>query len=787
MNLQNGFLLNDQLVLPVRNEIEGPGGGRRRVSDAAMRVLLLLCEAHSKVVPRAQLRAAAGDGAPVSSDRLVNIVHELRDALGDDARHPQFIKTLRYRGYRLVCRVRTASEKKAEPPSHPIFHEIWRRRVFRVSGAYLAGAWVILQVVNTLEDARVLPSGTSTWTVALIALGFPIAVAAAWTLQVGNHGVHVDHGDPDDPKSDRWQWLDVGVIGISILAFGLILWRLIGADHPATPPDYEPIENSVAVLPFVALGPTAPDVFFAQGLTEEIINLLALLDGVQVMSRSATFSFSDQNIGSREIARKLRAKLLVEGSVRRMGDKVRVRVQLIDGPNTVIIWSGRYELPLTNVLQIQDELAAAVARQMKGVLSEQFRTVLRGRGADDPRVIELTYNGRGRLHAATTIVDLQKALREFRSAQAIAPAYPPALAGECEVHLALYVVRSDPEDFSAAERACRNASTFAGNEAETESALGRLYLAKGEADEALAHFDSALKIRPTMTDAMIGRADALSLLDRGDDATQVFLRALDAEPGYWRAHYRFGKHLYEFGCYELAIEQFEEVLRVRPGDTTALNSIAAAQYLRGEFGKAAVIWRDLVQSGPPQETYSNVGTMFYFDGNFTEAINMYRRAIALAPEIHWFHGGYADALLAANRAAEAAEAYGTAIELAKNRLSVNKTEAKTMSSLAHYLASAGRTDEALRMINDALQLDDANGDIHYDAALVYVAVKDPDRAITHVGKALANGFQVVFFRADPTLASLRQHAAYSSTVQKYAATVNKCPVAIKRMVSGWNP
>ena len=214
------------------------------------------------------------------------------------------------------------------------FEELKRRNVLRVALAYLAGAWLLLQVADVLIDNDLLPGGVFQSGLLILAIGFPVALILAWALEITPTGVKlekdVDRSRPTTTTgSKKFDRIVIVVLAVAVAYFAYD--KFASVDGPA--------DKSIAVLPFVNMSEDAGNEYFADGISEEMLNLLTKIPELRVISRSSAFSFKGQDVNISEIAKQLNVAHILEGSVRKSGNQVRITAQLIDARTDTHLWS----------------------------------------------------------------------------------------------------------------------------------------------------------------------------------------------------------------------------------------------------------------------------------------------------------------------------------------------------------------------------------------------------------------------------------------------------------------
>ncbi len=292
-----------------------------------------------------------------------------------------------------------------------LLSELKRRNVIRVGVAWLALSWLLVAMSALLFPALGLPIVAVRWMIyGLLAAWIP-AMLLAWRYELTPHGFRVDQGPGGNNPQNAitGQRLDQMTVVVVLAALSLALTRQFVDEHgpkpaatpptpivapaPAPPRPPGPVDpHSIALLPFTNMSPDPDDAYFADGLSEELINVLARIPGLKVTSRSSSFVFRDSDIGMREIAARLGVAHLVEGAVRRQGDGVRITVQLIDAANGVHLWAENYDRRLVDIFRVQEEISQSIADALAHTLG--VRTVEVAPPTADLQAYELYLRGR---------------------------------------------------------------------------------------------------------------------------------------------------------------------------------------------------------------------------------------------------------------------------------------------------------------------------------------------------------------------------------------------------------
>jgi TolB-like protein len=312
------------------------------------------------------------------------------------------------------------------------FEELKRRNVVRVGIAYLVVGWLIIEVIDTIAPRLGLPDWVPTFFIVVVLVGLPVALLVSWAFELTPEGLkktqEVDESASITHSTGRK--LDRMIIVALVLALGYFVWERQGLVEQSGTPAPQPVaamtSNSVAVLPFVDLSPESDQEWFSDGLTEEILNSLTRLPELTVTARTSSFHFKGQNLPIQEIASKLGVAHIVEGSVRRAGDQLRITAQLIRAVDGFHLWSDTYDRSLEDVFAVQEDVAENVARALDIVLDAEKRERMFSTGTRSVEAYEAFQRGRvifAAVHDDVKGMTLWQANALFEQAIAADPEY----------------------------------------------------------------------------------------------------------------------------------------------------------------------------------------------------------------------------------------------------------------------------------------------------------------------------------------------------------------------------
>jgi len=383
------------------------------------------------------------------------------------------------------------------------YRELKRRKVFRVAIAYAIVAWIVVEVSSVLFPAMLLPDWSVRLVIGLAFVGFPIALVLAWAVDMTPQGIVIDSASAPT------------------------------ADAPAIPAPQTDGFESIAVLPFLNLSNDPDNEYFSDGMSEELLNLLCKLPQLTVASRTSSFSFKGKDVNIAAVARQLEVDAILEGSVRRSGDKVRISAQLIDARRDRHLWSETYDRQLSDIFAMQDEIARNIVDALQLSLSPaQQKSITKAAVTSNMEAYDFYLRGRYYLERG----DFDPGVQMFREAIKIDPEFAQAWAGEADCHAwNVQWVRKSAESLAQADECSR----------------------------------TALKLAPDLAEAHASRSLALTLNDQFDKAEAAALRAIELDPQLYEARYYLGRNYFAQGKFQEAAASFERALEIRPDDLTA--------------------------------------------------------------------------------------------------------------------------------------------------------------------------------------------------------------------------
>jgi TolB-like protein/Tfp pilus assembly protein PilF/DNA-binding winged helix-turn-helix (wHTH) protein len=699
------------LLLDIGRQRVTRGSVELPLSQLSFELLLALARAAPNLLSFDQLMEQVWPGLVITPETVSQRVKLVRDAIDDDSQSPRYIAGVRGRGYRMVAQVTPVNlEADSSDPQAPA------------------------------PSAQPAPSITPT------------------TRDSPPPTAHIG--------SARFSLRNIGT-GVAVVFLAIsasILTRYLDPPH-----EQNTVQSSqsvlvqqpktIAVLPLVDLSPSGGNDYIGDGLAQELSSRLARIPGLRVASQTSAFSYKGSRADVRAIARALGVRHVLEGSVRREGDQIRVTAELIDAETGYHVWSQTYDRHWQDLLVIQDDLSHSIISTLQVVLSSDLAQHIGQSPTTQIAAFNLYLSGIAKLRQPAAPAQLDTAEQMFRDALAIDPRFAPAYAGLCERFTIGYEASRDAALATKAETACKKALEIDSSQRQVEMGLAHLYLVTGRAEQAAVLLYSVIKKDPTDPDAYIALADAYEGQHKTAEAEIAYNRAVEAEPSYAAAHTALGVFLSQHGRTAAAVPHLKRVTELVPGSAAAFNNLGGALIMIGDFQSAANAFNGSLKITPSRSAYSNLGTVYYCLGQFPDAARMFRQATELAPEDHRVWGNLADALYQIPQSrADAQEQYRHAISLGENRVSVNASDAATWSQLAFYYARLGETSRSKPYLSRALALGADDVFVQYYAALTELEDHNTEAALGNLHRAIELGYPTQMVRAAPEFANLLQDA-----------------------------
>jgi TolB-like protein/Tfp pilus assembly protein PilF len=580
--------------------------------------------------------------------------------------------------------------------------ELKRRNVIRMAGLYLVGAWLIVQVASTVFPAFDLPSWALRGVILLLAIGFIPALVISWVFELTPDGLkrdsEVTNAESIAPQTARR--MDRMIVVAMALALGYFAvdkfllaptritapavagTNTVATTDPAPAPKLQ--EASIAVLPFADMSQAKDQEYFSDGLSEEILNLLAQIRDLKVIGRTSSFAFKGRNEDLRSIGNTLGVKYLLEGSVRKAGNDLRITAQLIQVEDGSHLWSQSYDRRLENVFAIQTEIAASIAQALKINLLDAGQTAPVAQAAASMPAYELFLQARRLIHGRTR-GGLEAARGLLEEALKLDPDYAPALAALAQTVLHLGSGREGYGDIpgdqalAIAVPLLDKALTLDPTLADAHAGQSLIFRIQGDLARSEAALTKALALNPNLPDALHWQAILLNDAGRLREQLAVQLRLDAIDPLNVANLLRLSGTFRNSGKRAEAQAVIARMLRAFPDSPQSFGAQAADLFDAGHLAEAQVPAARMLALKSNWAPRLNAG-IYYALGDFDRALTLQG-----IPEFR------AGALFALGRSDEA---------IAELREQLAATPDDLGGILLTTLTRAGRFDDALTLYRE---------------------------------------------------------------------------------------
>jgi adenylate cyclase len=601
--------------------------------------------------------------------------------------------------------------------------ELKRRNVLRVGTAYIVSSWLLIQITETIFPLFGFGDTPARLVVIVLAIAFIPSLILAWVFEITPEGLKRD-ADVDREQSitqTTGKKLDRIILVVLALALGYFAFDKFVLD-PAR--DAELVEEtvqkarsdvlvelygdqSIAVLLFINMSEDAGNEYFSDGISEELLNLLAKIPELRVIARTSSFSYKGKDVKIADMARELNVGYVLEGSVRRDGNRVRITAQLVDARSDTHMWSETYDRKLDDIFAVQENIARVIAkelvvhfsdfesRQVSSSNLEAYDIYLKGRRPVDPEAYEAYLKGRHHLNKWSG-KGFQKGLEYFQRAVEKDPNYALAHAGLAESYsfLGLWGVLPPNEAYPKSKAIVMKAL---------------------ELDDRLAEAHAVL-------------ADVRFFYDWDwEGAEREYKRAIELNPSYALAH---NNYAFYFSALTRHDDALAEIKRARELDPVSL----------------------LINS--------DLGWAYYFARQYDQAILQFRRALELDPNLEVSQ-------FALGRVYEKKEMFVESLAAYRKAVSLSPSDPVSIAGLGYAYAVAGRRDDALNIVARLTHPSQQKLIPSWGIATIYIGLDNKDEAFAWLEKAFADRVSdLVYLQTDPVLDPLRSDPRFQVLVRR---------------------
>jgi TolB-like protein len=563
------------------------------------------------------------------------------------------------------------------------FSELKRRNVLRMAVLYVVASWLVMQVAEVIIGLANLPEWLGPAILAVLAIGFPIALIFSWFYELTPEGLALDKDVETDESITRVSGRRVDFIIIAMLCSALLLFA-----YDKWWPD-GPMEQSIAVLAFENRSGDPEQEYFSDGISEDILTLLARIEPLKVIARTSSFSFKGKDVDIATIAAQLKVRHVLEGSVRRAGDRLRVTAQLIDATDSTQVWSQTYDRDLGDIFAVQDEIAAAITDAL------EVQLALVDGAPMLPHVIKAA-----NVEAYDAYLK-GRALFRSRGADNI-----EAAVGEFERALRL------DADFAPAHAQLAIASSFLGRNTDPEAAK-----------LIASHLDRAAALAPDLADVYVGRGIVAEASGEFESAVDNYRKALARNPSYGDAMNWLYIDLKILGRYEEADAAIEASHAADPLDRVIRSNYAEWLFEKGRINEAREIVNQMLADDARWGHWTHANLAIFYEGKLAEGLSS-----ALQVPHHWWAsrilswvGEYDEARRISPGDSQWVDAdmgdWDSAVRDVQDQLRETPDDLNALTFAGSVLVQAGNLEDALPLLERALDMSPEGRPIATDLGL----------------------------------------------------------------------
>jgi TolB-like protein/Tfp pilus assembly protein PilF len=648
------------------------------------------------------------------------------------------------------------------------FTELKRRNVYKVAIAYAVVAWLLIQVATQVFPFFEVPNWAVRLVVLLLALGLPIALVLAWAFELTPEGIKLtEPADREAAKpSGNKAWIYIVIVAAALSVTLFFVGRYTA---PKLTSSSESLAKSIAVLPFENLSRDPDNAYFADGVQEEILTRLAKIADLKVISRTSTQRYQSKPGNLSEIAKQLGVSNILEGSVQKAGDTVRVSVNLIQAASDSQLWADTYDRKLTDILGVESEIAKAIAEQLQAKLSGREEQALAVKPTNNPEAYDaylrgLAFEARGGFFDAAT----KTAIDSYERAVQIDPDFALAWAQLSRVHAHLYFAADKTAARrDAAKSALDNAQRLQPNSPETLLALGYYqYWVLRDYGLAKTTFERVSKMLPSSSEA----PRALGLIARReghwDQSIAYQEQALGLDPRNVELLKDTAGNYATLRQFPKALKLYDQALDILPDDPSQLATKAVVYQAEGNLEQAAKLLSEITVQTPIEFAFVIKITQLRLERNYAEAVRLLQARQAQFHFASEIEKGIHQVLLALlhHLAGDAASAKATAEQARKTLEPLYKDQQDNALFAANFslnYAVLGNKELALKEAERAVTLlpsakDRAAGPaLEENLALIQTICGENSRAISTLARLLQTPYGGWLYEIPVTPALLR--------------------------------
>lgn len=518
-----------------------------------------------------------------------------------------------------------------------------------------------------------------------------------------------------------------------------------------------PRQKLLAILPFRALEGDAQTASFTDGLTATLTTKLTqLTDNHSLGVISASEIQAKQVTTADQAYAEFGVNLVLEGTLSQSAGLLRINYDLVDPRTHRQLRGESFDLPASNPFVVQDRVVNGAVQMLELEVPPAERQVLDSHGTQIPAAETLYLQGRGYLQNYDRPENNDSAIQVFQQALKLDPNYALAYAGLGDAYWKKYADDKDPRWVQSSRESCEKAVSLDPNLAAAHECLGTLYSGRGQYDDAVTEFGSALKTEPTNDDAIRGLARTYEHLGKLSEAEKTYQRAIDLRPQYWAGYNWLGAFYANHTRYGDAAKMFSKVISLAPDSFRGYYNLAAVNVALGQYAEAIANLNHSISIRPSSTAYTNLGMAYFCLRRFDEAAQSFEQAVKLNDKFYdgWWDLGDAYSFVPA-KSGLAKGAYAKCVSLANEAVNVDAKDFLAFSTRGICQAMLGDRAAAFADLLRADTIAPGDPEVSFDTAVVYNHFGETDQALQWLGKAVSAGYSPSIARDYPFFDKMR--------------------------------
>lgn len=487
-----------------------------------------------------------------------------------------------------------------------LLNNLRRRGVIMVMAPYTVTIWILMQVTALLQSALAFPTWVLSLVTVVLIAGFPVALYIAWFFEFTEEGLKrttLDDEASIDPLS-RSHWAGLIVISVAAIGVGFLVFQDVNSNLSKQAEGIKELalEQSLAVLPFMDQSSDHDQKYLAEGIAGELTSILGRMPGLKVSAASSTFRLTRHNRDLIAIGRQLQVATLLGGSIRTSGDRMKIRVELVNAADGKVLWTQNFSRQLKDIFDIETEIARSIVNLLQDQYLEEGAVTVASKTANTDAYV-LNLKGEEEFRKRTT-ESIKAARKLFEEAVGLDPEFASAYVGLAKTVLLLAKGRENLGNMdrkvaaTLAEQALNKALVRAPDLADAYASLGRVHVLRDDLDSALSAYDKAIALNPNLADAWLWKFLALSALNRPADAFEILVKARELDPVSLPILHNLGFMLTNRGETTEARQRFNDLVEFFPESPVGHRGVANLEWRKGAYADSLITWKRALDLSP---------------------------------------------------------------------------------------------------------------------------------------------------------------------------------------------